>query len=257
MAVVVERFPELGLTRASRWCFNCYVITGDNGSLVVVDAGIPAFADDLGSIVTSMPGRVTTVTATHGHCDHVGAATALAQRHNAEIYLPATTLGYFDGTKPRTPSVLKLARGWPILFGQPFDAKAAWGFMQASMSAGFGTSRGMLWRGVRPNGGLEDGTQLPGASAWTVLNCPGHTDDSIALWNDDSAALLCGDATFTTDGRVRFAPDTVDDQAAERTVARLRSLPVEHLFPGHGLPVHGPSIWESAVASHGVRRKRI
>lgn len=251
MAVIVESFPDLLLTRISRWCFNCYVITGDNDALVVVDAGIPALVDDLDPVLASLPGLVKTVTATHGHCDHVGAAAALAQRHNAEIHLPATTMGYFDGAKPRTPSMFKLARGWPILFGQPFDAKAAWGFVQASMSAGFGTSRGMLWHGARPIGGLEDGMPLPGATAWTVLNCPGHTDDSIALWNDDSATLLCGDAAFTSKGRIRFAPDTIDDGAAERTVARLRSLPVEHLFPGHGLPVHGPSIWEATLGAEG------
>jgi glyoxylase-like metal-dependent hydrolase (beta-lactamase superfamily II) len=256
VAVVLERFPELGITRVSRWCFNCYVITGDDGALIVVDAGIPVLADDLEPVVAGMPGVVKTVTATHGHCDHVGGAAALAERHNADIYLSVNTMRYFDAEKPRTPSVFKMARCWPLLFGQRFDAKAAWGFVRASLSAGFGTWRGMLWHGVHPIGGLEDGVPLPGAAAWTVLNRPGHTDDSIALWNDNSATLLCGDAAFTTKGRVRFAPDTIDAAAAAQTVARVQTLPVEHLFPGHGLPVHGPSIWESALALDAVWRDR-
>jgi glyoxylase-like metal-dependent hydrolase (beta-lactamase superfamily II) len=255
VAVVVERFPELRITRVSRWCFNCYVISGGNGALIVVDAGIPVLADDLEPVIEGTPGAVKTVTATHGHCDHVGGAAAVAERHSADIYLPATTMCYFDGVKPRTPSVFKMARCWPLLFGQPFDAKAAGGFVRAALSAGFGTWRGMLWHGVHPIGGLEDGMPLPGATEWTVLNCPGHTDDSIALWNDDSRTLLCGDAIFTARGRPRFAPDTIDDAAAQ-TVARLRALPVEHLFPGHGLPVHGPSIWESAAPGEVSRDRK-
>jgi glyoxylase-like metal-dependent hydrolase (beta-lactamase superfamily II) len=249
MSLVVEGFPELGITRVSRWCFNCYLLTGDDGALVAVDAGIPGLADDLDPVVAGIPGAVKTVTATHGHCDHVGAAAVLADRHAAEIYLPETTMSYFKGAKPRTPSVFKMARAWPVVVGQPFDAKAAVGFVRATLSAGFGTWRGMLWHGPRPVGGLDDGMALPSAAEWTVLSSPGHTDDSISLWNENSRTLLAGDAVFTSKGRARFAPDTIDDAAAAQTAARLQSLPVEHLFPGHGLPVHGPAIWESAAGS--------
>ena len=39
-----------------------------------------------------------------------------------------------------------------------------------------------------------------------------------------------------------FAPDTVDDAAAARTRQHLTTLPVAHLLPGRGLPLHG-QIW--------------
>jgi glyoxylase-like metal-dependent hydrolase (beta-lactamase superfamily II) len=243
MSLVVEHFPELAITRVSRWCFNCYLVTGDDGGLVVVDAGMPDIADDLALLLAGMPGQVKAVTATHGHPDHVGGAAALAQRHSAEIHVPATTMTYFDGVIPRTPTVAKLVRTWPVLFGQPFDAKAALGFIRATAAAGFGTRRGMLWRGVRPVGGLDDGAPLPAASSWQVLDSPGHTDDHITLWHESSRTLLSGDAVITVKGRPQFAPDTVDDAAAAKTSARLRALPVEHLFPGHGLPIHARSVW--------------
>jgi glyoxylase-like metal-dependent hydrolase (beta-lactamase superfamily II) len=246
VSLVVEDSPEVGITRVSRWCFNCYLVAGDDDGLVVVDAGMPGIAADLEPLLARIPRVVKVVTATHGHPDHVGGAAVLAQRHNAQIHLPATTLSYFDGVTPRTPTLMTLARTWPLLFGQPFDAKAALGFGRAALSAGFGTSRGMLWHGVRPVAGLENEMPLPGASAWTVLNCPGHTDDSIAFWNARSGTLLSGDAVITIKGRPRFAPDIVDTEAAAKTSARLRALPVEHLFPGHGSPVHGRSLWAHA-----------
>lgn len=82
------------------------------------------------------------------------------------------------------------------------------------------------------------------ASAWTVLNIPGHTDDSIALWHESSRTLLSGDAVITIRSVPRFAPDTIDAAAAARTSARLQALPVEHLLPGHGLPLHGVATWK-------------
>lgn len=243
VGLIVEHFPDLGISRVSRWCFNCYLITGDDGALVVVDPGMPSIADDLAPLLATMPGRLRLVTATHGHPDHLGGAPTLAARHGAEIHLPSTTLTYLDGAVPRTPSVAKIARTWPLLFGQPFDVRAAAGFIRASATTGFGTSRGMLWRATRPAGGLLDGQPLPFASSWTVLNSPGHTDDSIALWHERTRTLLSGDAVLAIGRRPRFAPDTIDELAATRTADRLRALPVEHLLPGHGSPLHDAQIW--------------
>ncbi|MQY31906.1 MBL fold metallo-hydrolase [Nocardia aurantia] len=245
MSVVVERFHELGIIRISRWCFNCFLLQGDDGAIVIIDPGMPTTADDVAPVLATMPGSVQVVTATHGHCDHVGGAAELTRRHDAEVYLPSITLGYLDGRHPRTPALTQLARTWPLLFGQPFDFAGGTGFARAALTAGFGTSRGMLWRGPRPVGGLTDGAPLPGASAWTVLHSPGHTDDSVAFWHADSATLLSGDAVLSIRGRPRFAPDTVDAEASRRTAARLRALPVEHLLPSHGKPIHARSVWES------------
>jgi glyoxylase-like metal-dependent hydrolase (beta-lactamase superfamily II) len=249
VGLVAEHFAELAITRISRWCFNCYLLTGDDG-LIVVDPGMPGVADDIATLLAGNPRTLRTVTATHGHPDHIGGAAKVAERWGAEVHLPATTIGYLeDGVTPRTPTMLKLARTWRLLFGQPFDAKALLGFARASSTVGFGTPLGMRWRGARPAGGLEDGMPLPGASAWQVLNCPGHTDDSVALWNEQTRSLLSGDAVITVNGRPVFAPDTVDEAASARTFARLSALPVEHLLPGHGLPIHYASPWQPVASS--------
>ncbi|MBV8347384.1 MAG: MBL fold metallo-hydrolase [Mycolicibacterium sp.] len=243
MAAIVEQLEGLPVRRLSRWCFNCYLITGEHAE-VVVDPFRPRIVEDLTDLLT---GRALIVTATHGHPDHISGAPALAIQHDGEVHLPATTLTYLDGdAEPRTPNLAKLARTWPVLFGQPFDTKAALGFVTATSTTGFGTSRGMLWKGPAPAGGLDDGAPLPGAPDWTVIATPGHTDDSIALWHNDSRTLISGDAVITMRKQPRFAPDTVDEAAAARTAARLRTLPVEHLLPGHGHPIHAAAVLQSA-----------
>jgi hypothetical protein len=131
-------FPTCRSLGCRGGCFNCYVVTGDTEGLVVVDPGMPTNADDLAPLLTA---PLTSVTATHGHPDHISGAPLLASRHGVSIHVPATTLTYFDDTTPRTPSAAKLARTWPLLFGQPFDAKALIGFARGNVTAGFGTSR--------------------------------------------------------------------------------------------------------------------
>jgi glyoxylase-like metal-dependent hydrolase (beta-lactamase superfamily II) len=79
-----------------------------------------------------------------------------------------------------------------------------------------------------------------------VFAASGHTDDSIAFWHEPSRTLISGDAAITMRGNARFAPDTVDDVAATKTAARLRSLPVEHLLPGHGQPINRTGVLDAA-----------
>ena len=50
MSLPVEHISDLGITRVSRWCFNCYLIEGDSGP-IVVDAGMPRVADDLEPLI--------------------------------------------------------------------------------------------------------------------------------------------------------------------------------------------------------------
>jgi glyoxylase-like metal-dependent hydrolase (beta-lactamase superfamily II) len=94
---------------------------------------------------------------------------------------------------------------------------------------------------------LADGDEVPGAPAWQVVQVPGHTDDSTALWNPVTGVLLSGDAVLTRQGRAWFTPELCDVEAAARTEERLRVLPVGHLLPGHGRPVVGAGLMGRAL----------
>jgi len=87
---------------------------------------------------------------------------------------------------------------------------------------------------------------VPGAAAWAVLAAPGHTDDSVVLWHDASRTLISGDAVISARGRAWITPETVDTEAATATAAHLQGLPVAHLLPGHGRPVHTDPVWAAS-----------
>ena len=243
MSLVIDNMPDLGVTRLSRWVFNCYVLQSSDGA-VVVDAGLPRVSRDLAAVLDRLGGTLHAVVATHGHSDHVAGAVDLAARHRAPIWLPVTTLTYLDGARPRTPSPARMASIWPTFLDQPLDRIGAAGLLSGARVAGYGTPAGMRWTGPSPEGGLADGQPLPGAPEWRVLNANGHTDDSIALWNPTTRTLLSGDAVLTVRGKVWHTPEIVDASSAAATRRRLEQLPVAHLLPGHGRPVHvNETVW--------------
>ena len=170
----------------------------------------------------------------------------MARKFTAPVFVPANTLTYFDGPRPVAPTLAKAARIWPTFMDQPFDAVGALRAAKGVKVAGYAMGTDMTWTGPRPQGGLAEGQAVPGAPGWTVIESPGHSDDSIALWNSATGTLLSGDAVVTADGRAWHTPETIDDRKAESTRRRLEQLPVSQLLPGHGRPVRSTgTVWET------------
>jgi hydroxyacylglutathione hydrolase len=71
--------------------------------------------------------------------------------------------------------------------------------------------------GLPPDRLLSDGDRIGGLE---VLHTPGHTPGSICLYSSGERLLFSGDTA-----------------ALERSLARLGTLPVKGLYPGHGSPV--------------------
>lgn len=137
----------------------------------------------------------------------------------------------------------------PFVAQQPFELGSLVELAKIGSSIGFGGGNSEFRFPLRCAGFLRDGDVVPGASSWRVIECPGHSDDSISLYHADSATLLSGDAVLTIDGRAWFNPESLDDADSRRSEERLRSLEVRHLLPGHGLPIVG-DVWERALSHH-------
>ncbi|MDH4169334.1 MAG: MBL fold metallo-hydrolase [Acidimicrobiia bacterium] len=243
--LAVENEFGLPIHRTSRWIFNCYVVEGGDGH-VLVDAGLPATAAAALALISGRDGSADHAVATHGHCDHLGGMPLLHNQAGTLAHLPARCADYLDGETPRVFGA-KAALGFvPMYREQPFSLKAAAQFGRASTRIGYSRGETMVFRPPVASF-LTDGDPVPGLEGWHVVAAAGHTDDSICYYHPDSATLLSGDAVITLGGRAWFNPEWVDAEASRATEDRLRSLEVRYLLPGHGLPIAG-DVWARALA---------
>ncbi|MFZ1439196.1 MAG: MBL fold metallo-hydrolase [Candidatus Microthrix subdominans] len=189
------RVFDLPVVAASRWIFTCYGIIGDEGSVVMVDAGLPSSARGaLGALrsIGRQPKDVTTVLATHGYSDHVGGMSTVLKQTPASALLPQRCRNYLSGATPRSFGLDANVRFLPMLGQHRFSAAAAREFVQTGTSGGYGRQE-QFTLPFTPSGFLADGDSVPGAPGWMVIATPGHTDDSISLYHAGSATLLSGD----------------------------------------------------------------
>ncbi len=84
---------------------------------------------------------------------------------------------------------------------------------------------------------LEDVSGLPNHLDWRVLASPGHTPESLCLYNPFSYELLCGDTLITLDGGTALVRGGANRRQLQQTIQTLESLKVYYLYPGHGRPI--------------------
>lgn len=246
---VRDALGDIGIRRISRWIFNCYIVDdGGAGGAFVVDPGLASTSEgawrELRRAGRASP-DVALIAATHCHSDHVGGVPRLHVRTGAPVALGAKVRDYLAGELPRSPGLREILKIRRISGQQPFDLRALAEFVGGAGRQGSDGKR--PFRLSCPvHGWLAEGERLPGAPDWEVLHTPGHTDCSICLYNAETRTLLSGDTVLTLDGRAWFNPEVVDLAAMDATEARLRALPIEHILPGHGLPISGANLMGEA-----------
>ena len=202
--------------------------------------------EDVGLIVgflehTGWPdGSVACILPTHLHFDHVLGVDALARRLGAGLALGRIAAEQVEGKRAvRHPPWLQLVRAvptWPMQ-GLPLPHDRDWrGFLDFYV------------RPVRPRRFsapvrhvLEHGSPLPDLDAWTLLETPGHSDESVCLYHEKARFLITGDTIRNFLGG-EWNPLVTDREAYNRTKSVLRSLDVETVFPGHGPVLRGRNI---------------
>jgi len=118
VSLVVEPLAGTDVVRVSRWIFNCYVLPGDDGP-VVVDAGLPGAPEDLAPVLSGMR-RALQAVVRHPRAQRPRRrCRATGPQHgDAPVHLPETTLSYLSGATPRSPTGRAVASIWPTLADQ-------------------------------------------------------------------------------------------------------------------------------------------
>jgi glyoxylase-like metal-dependent hydrolase (beta-lactamase superfamily II) len=192
---------------------------------LLVDTGLGVVA--LSGIVRDLVARPCVALATHYHFDHTGSLhefdTRVAHRATAAYVASSDAIG---GALRR--------RGYDAATWQSFlDAgyELPDDLLTALPSAEFDVD-GYAVEPCSLTRTLDEGDVIDlGDRAFTVLHLPGHSPDSIGLFDEMSGVLFSGDAVY--DGPLLDDAPDADVDAYVRTMERLRTLPVTAVHGGH------------------------
>ena len=161
------------------------------------------------------PGKQLIVVATHIHLDHVGSLHEFADRAG-----PAQSAAAFASMPDEATYADEFRTMEKPVSRLPY---AGW------TAAGYRIEPAPLTRALAQGDMIDLGDRL-----FKVLHLPGHSPDSIGLFDERDGTFFSGDAIYD-DTLLDDLPDS-DRQAYRRTMLRLMDLPVRL---GHG--GHGPS----------------
>jgi glyoxylase-like metal-dependent hydrolase (beta-lactamase superfamily II) len=206
---------------------NTYVIL-DEEQLIVVDPGTELNVRQLQYYIPRVLQRslenIDLIVLTHLHPDHTAGMAALRKISTAPVAAAAIMQQLVQVSPSEynlTPRLTQLAEY--LLPGtlQHYDLFPSFYTQQVKQVD--------LW--------LHDAEGLPGHPNWRVIASPGHTPESLCLYNPFSWELLCGDTVITIQGGAPLLRAGTDRKRLEETLHVLRSLHVHYLYPGHGRPI--------------------
>ncbi|MGV8080629.1 MAG: MBL fold metallo-hydrolase [Syntrophales bacterium] len=238
---MVHCLPPCGFAR-------CYVLS-DREGLAVVDVGSVGAADDAVRFITDLPGvslaQVRLVLATHFHIDHIGGVARFLEfcPPGTKVCLHPLAVQYLRGQRR-----LSFLNGW--MTGFLSAAVASTGYVRRVSHLHFGSMAGVPLPLLRDrcNFGVDADRILPldgggrrryplGFGGWDVLETPGHTEDSICLYQEAEGRLLTGDTILNLDGArgPQWNRFCWNRQEILRSIRELKSeLSPRTLYPGHG-----------------------
>jgi glyoxylase-like metal-dependent hydrolase (beta-lactamase superfamily II) len=203
---------------------NIWIVPGRT-RVLVVDTGMGLVS--LRDATADLFDRPITAVATHYHFDHVGSLhefpERLAHRSAADRLADSARIG---GALQR--------RGFSAESWQAFvDAGYELGddLLTALPRPGFDVGTYGV-KACPPTRVLEEGDVVDiGERAFEVLHLPGHSPDSIGLYDATGGVLFSGDAVY--DGPLLDGGEDGDVERYVATMERLRALPVGVVHGGH------------------------
>jgi glyoxylase-like metal-dependent hydrolase (beta-lactamase superfamily II) len=221
---------------------NVYFIRSAGNGWVLVDAGLPGYADTIRRRAERLFGktRPAAILLTHGHFDHIGALRDLAEAWGVPVYAHPLEMPYLTGRSPYPPPDPWVGGGLMPLMSPLFP-------------------RGPIDLGRRVSELPVDGS-VPGLPGWRWVHTPGHTHGHVSFFWPAERLLIAGDAVVTTRQEaltyvMRQKPGvwrppayyTSDWDLARESVRRLAALQPEVLATGHGPVLCGDAMRRGLV----------
>jgi glyoxylase-like metal-dependent hydrolase (beta-lactamase superfamily II) len=216
MLDVVAITPTISMLRFE--VVNAYAVHLDSG-FALVDTG-PLGSE--GAILTALAQlgdpRLQQIVLTHSHKDHAGSARALAQETGAIVVAGERDASVISGASEEpAPLITEDER--------PFYERVA-PMIPPSPP-------------VRVDRLLRAGDDLGWDRPTEVIEVPGHTPGSIAIYLPDERILLTGDNVASLGGRAILGPFNVARRDAIASFRTLAEMDVDIACFGHGDPIVG------------------
>jgi hydroxyacylglutathione hydrolase len=204
---------------------NCYLVK-QKAVYFLIDTGSSNMRRKLEEEIERLcckPGQLKLIILTHGDFDHTGNASYLKNKFGARICMHADDCGMvevgnmFWNREKVNPIVRMLSA---LLFG-------------------FNKSKRFS-----PDFCIEDGDSLKeyGLDAG-IISLPGHSKGSIGILTVNGD-LFCGDLLDNV--KLPGINQIMDDRdAAQESIATLRTMQIQTVYPGHGAPFLMSTLWEN------------
>ncbi len=209
---------------------NSVLLEGDDGELVLVDAGFPNHENAIFDALKTLgrhPEDLSHLVLTHAHPDHIGSAAAIVKRTGAKTWMHPVDVPISES-------------------GGPF------GPMKPSPHLAQRIGFRIFWRPnepivpVRIDRHIRDGETPPLAGGLQVIHTPGHSAGRVSLLSQGARLLIVGDVGFNVVG-VSDPLGFEDREQGRRSQRKLASLRLEAAAFGHGRAI-------SSDAMRPVRR---
>ena len=196
---------------------NSYLVKTDLG-FYLIDTGMTnarrQLEAELGRL-GCLPGDLKLILLTHGDFDHTGNAVYLRQQYGSQIAMHKGDAGMLENGD--------------MFWNRKIDNRVLKGVMSRLMPFK-AQNRG------KPDVLLEEASSLSayGLDA-TVFNTPGHSSGSVCILTA-SGDLFCGDLFTNSTGKPGLNSMMYDQPAGDASFKRLKTLPIQTVYPGHGKP---------------------
>jgi hydroxyacylglutathione hydrolase len=213
---------------------NTYLINEER--LVIVDPcstlNVRLLEQYLQQVLQRTPNEIDLIVLTHLHPEHSAGVEALQRLCQAPVAASALVQPILTPTTEKRPplTIAHLARQAFPGIASPYHFSTPSYFQQSRLVD--------TW--------LDDATCLPGHPDWRIIASPGHSLDSLCLYNPITHELLCGDTAVTAEGRAPLIRSGIDRKRLETTLHMLRNLEVDYLYPGHGRAILGKQPLQNA-----------